>query len=73
MRERITLSAAALRGEGAPPFTKQMTKQEALVWWRASWGSPVADEAFKRLSPEQQADLQLELSRQIEADTLPYA
>lgn len=56
----------AMPGERRP-FTTQMSKRQALDWWRANWETPAGKEAMDSMRPVDVLELHAELTQYIAA------
>ena len=65
-RKQTLTQAVAPPGQ-RPPFTTQMTKREALTWWREHFDDDLGKKVRERMNPESQMELQLALSQANEA------
>jgi len=68
-RKQILTQAVAPAGQ-RPPFTTQMTKREALSWWREHFDDDLGKKLRQQMDPESQMELQLALSQANEAEMM---
>ncbi len=68
-RLEIARNAVAPKGE-RPPFSVQMTRGEALMFWRQHFFDPVGLRLREAMTPDAQLELALALSRENERQAM---
>lgn len=69
LKERVASIRDAVAAPGQrPPFHVALPKNEALAWWREHFDTDLGKQVMSTWTPDQIADLQVEMSRAQQPD-----